>query len=117
VTFDCVGGELFEPVLATLGQLGRHIAITSVGKRRVSFDLLDFYHRRLTLFGVDSRALTVSDCAKLLDLMSPLFEAGQLRPSVISKRGGLEQAYELYSFAASGGGGKVIFVPHNKDAR
>jgi len=48
VVFDCVGGELFEPVLSTLRQLGRHIAITSVGMRRVSFDLLDFYHRRLT---------------------------------------------------------------------
>jgi NADPH:quinone reductase len=117
VTFDCVGGELFEPALATLGQLGRHIAITSVGRRQVSFDLLDFYHRRLTLFGVDSRALTARDCAKLLDLMSPLFETGQLRPSGISKRGGLEQAYELYSFAASGGGGKVIFVPHDRQAR
>ena len=50
VAFDCVGGELFEPVLSSLGQLGRHIAITSVGARRVSFDLLNFHHRRLTLF-------------------------------------------------------------------
>jgi NADPH2:quinone reductase len=56
VAFDCVGGELFEPVLSSLGQLGRHIAITSVGTRRVSFDLLNFYHRSLTLLGIDSRA-------------------------------------------------------------
>jgi NADPH:quinone reductase-like Zn-dependent oxidoreductase len=109
VVFDCVGGELFEPALSTLRQLGRHIAITSAGTRRVSFDLLDFYHRRLTLFGVDSRALTVTDCAKLLDLMSPSFEAGRLRPSRASKRGALGDAYDLYSFVANGGG-KAVFI-------
>lgn len=63
IAFDCVGGELFEPVLSSLSslrQLGRHVVITSVGTRRVSFDLLKFYHRRLSLFGVDSRPLTVT---------------------------------------------------------
>ena len=113
VVFDCVGGELFEPALPTLGQLGRYVAITSVGTRRVSFDLLDFYHRRLTLFGVDSRALTVTDCAKLLDAMSPPFEAGRLWPSAISKRGTLADARDLYSFVDRGGAGKAVFVaPH-----
>jgi len=113
VVFDCVGGELFEPALSTLGQLGRYVAITSVGTRRVSFDLLDFYHRRLTLFGVDSRALTVTDCAKLLDAMSPPFEAGRLWPSAISKRGTLADARDLYSFVDRGGAGKAVFVaPH-----
>jgi NADPH2:quinone reductase len=115
VVFDCVGGELFEPVLSTLRQLGRHIAITSVGMRRVSFDLLDFYHRRLTLLGVDSRALTVTDCAKLLDSMSPLFETGRLRSSRISKRGTLRDAYELYSFVANGGDGKAVFIAPRAD--
>ena len=110
VAFDCVGGELFEPVLSTLTQLGRQIAITSVGATRVSFDLRDFYHRRLTLMGVDSRALTVTDCAKLLNLMSPLFLDGRLGPAKISKRGSLQEAFELYSYVSSGGGGKAVFV-------
>ena len=110
VAFDCVGGELFEPVLSTLTQLGRQIAITSVGATRVSFDLRDFYHRRLTLMGVDSRALTVADCAKLLNLMSPLFLDGRLGPAKISKRGSLREAFELYSYVSSGGGGKAVFV-------
>ena len=113
VVFDCVGGELFEPALSTLKQLGRQLAITSVGTRRVSFDLLDFYHRRLTLFGVDSRAFTVTDCAKLLGAMTPLFEAGRLRPSRISRRGTLRDAHELYAFVASGGNGKAVFVADN----
>jgi NADPH:quinone reductase len=110
VAFDCVGGELFEPVLATLGQLGRHIVITSVGPRRVTFDLRDFYHRRLTLMGVDSRAFTVTNSAQLLNLMSPLFLDGRLKPTKISQRGSLRDAGELYSFVIRGGGGKAVFV-------
>jgi NADPH:quinone reductase-like Zn-dependent oxidoreductase len=110
VAFDCVGGELFEPVLSTLAHLGRQIAITSVGTSRVSFDLRDFYHRRLNLMGVDSRALTVTDCAELLNLMSPLFLDGRLRPAKISKRGSLREAPELYSYVSRGDGGKAVFV-------
>ena len=110
VAFDCVGGELFEPVLSSLGQLGRHIAITSVGTRRVSFDLLNFYHRRLTLFGIDSRALTVTDSAKLLAAMTPDFEAGRLQPSPIAKRGTLSDVCELYAFVNNGGAGKAVLA-------
>ena len=109
VTFDCVGGELFEPVLSTLGKDGGHVAITSVGTRRVSFDLLDFYHRRLALFGVDSLAITVADGAKLLTSLAPLFETGQLRPSPIAERGALEDALRLYSYVSSGHPGKAVF--------
>jgi NADPH:quinone reductase len=110
VSFDCVGGEWFEPVLLTLGQLGRQIAITSVGTTRVSFDLRDFYHRRLNLLGVDSRALTVTDCAELLDRISPLFSDGRLRPAKISRRGSLQEAGELYAYVSRSGGGKAVFV-------
>jgi NADPH:quinone reductase len=110
VTFDCVGGELFEPVLATLRQLGRHVAITSVGTRRVSFDLLDFYHRRLTMYGVDSLAISVTEGASLLAALAPLFEAKLLKPSTIARRGSLDAARELYSFVVAGGPGKVVFV-------
>ncbi|HTZ46742.1 MAG TPA: zinc-binding alcohol dehydrogenase family protein [Verrucomicrobiae bacterium] len=110
VAFDCVGGELFEPVLSTLRRLGRQVAITSAGNRRVSFDLVDFYHRRLTLFGVDSVALTVTDGAGLLSSLSPLFEAGVLKPAAIAKRGSLDEARQLYSHVASGRAGKAVFL-------
>jgi NADPH2:quinone reductase len=108
VAFDCVGGDLFEPVLSSLGQLGRHVAITSVGTRRVSFDLLDFYHRRLSLFGVDSRALTVTDSSKLLAGIAPEFESGRLQPSPISRRGTLADICDMYAFVDNGGHGKAV---------
>jgi NADPH:quinone reductase len=110
VAFDCVGGELFEPVLSTLGQLGRQVAITSTGDRRVGLDLVDFYHRRISLFGVDSVALTVKDGASLLSSLTPLFEAGVLKPAAIAKRGSLDEARQLYSYVATGRPGKAVFV-------
>ena len=110
LAFDCVGGELFEPVLSTLARSGRQIVIASVGTRRVSFDLRDFYHSRLTLMGVDSRVLTVTACAKLLNLMAPLFAEGGLKPAKISKRGSLQNARELYSYVSGSGAGKAVFV-------
>jgi NADPH:quinone reductase len=113
VAYDCVGGALFEPVLSTLGDLGRQIEITSVATRRVDFDLIHFYHRRLTLLGVDSRALTLTDCAKLLKAMSPHFAAGRLKPSKIAKRGQLADAREMYSYVDKGGIGKAVFIFDN----
>ena len=110
IAFDCVGGELFEPMLSTLAHDGLQIAIVSVGARRVSFDLVDFYHGRLALLGVDSRALTVSDCARVLDSLRPLFEAGNLKTAAIAKRGAFADAAALYAHAGRGGRGKAVFV-------
>jgi NADPH:quinone reductase len=108
--FDCVGGEWFEPVLSALAHDGRQIVITSTGIRRVGLDLRDFYHRRLTLMGVDSRPFTVSACAKLLDSMAPLFLDGRLRPAKIAQRGPLGRGRELYEYVGKGEGGKAVFT-------
>jgi NADPH:quinone reductase len=80
VAFDCVGGPLFEPCLKTLGQLGRQANIASVDDRRVCFDLLDFYHRRLSLYGVDSRAYDTEACAAILERLTPGFESARSNP-------------------------------------
>src|SRR5580700_2265733 len=97
VVFDCVGGPLFEPCLKTLGQLGRQLNITSVGDRRVCFDLLDFYHRRLSLFGVDSRAYDTEASAAILERLTPGFESAALKPIPIAKRFSLNEAVQAYT--------------------
>jgi NADPH:quinone reductase-like Zn-dependent oxidoreductase len=108
--FDCVGGALFEPALQCLGQDGWQVNITSVGGRRVSFDLIDFYHRRLTLTGVDSRSLDTVRCASILERLRPGFESGQLRPSVIQRSFRLEEARSAYELVDSGQlRGKAVF--------
>jgi len=111
VTFDCVGGPLFEPCLRTLGQLGRQVNITSAGNRRVCFDLLDFYHRRLSLFGVDSRKYDTEACAAILERLTPGFESGALKPIPIVKRFSLSEAVQAFTQVNDGAlRGKAVFT-------
>jgi NADPH:quinone reductase-like Zn-dependent oxidoreductase len=45
---------MFEPALKSLRLGGRQVAITSVGRRRVEFDTIDFLYDLKRLIGVDS---------------------------------------------------------------
>ncbi len=109
--FDCVGGPLFEASLRSLEPDGRQVNITSVGNRRVSFDLLDFYHRRLTLRGVDSRHFDTVKCAAILKKLAPGFESGALRSSATLQRFPLADGREAYRQVNDGQvAGKAIFV-------
>lgn len=111
VAFDCVGGPLFEPSLRTLGRLGRQVNITSVDERRVSFDLLDFYHRRLSLFGVDSRSYDAVACAAILEQLTPGFELRALKPIQIVKRLTLNDAAQAFTRVNDGTlHGKAVFT-------
>jgi NADPH:quinone reductase-like Zn-dependent oxidoreductase len=71
VVFDCVGGPLFEVGLKSLGPNGRQVNITAVGTTRVSFDLLDFYRRQLTLFGVNTSLFDTVASGDILDGLKP----------------------------------------------
>ena len=109
---DTVGGILFEPALSALAVGGRLVEIAVTGERRVSFDLLDFYRRELRLYGVNTRHLTVSDGARILESLSPGFEAGVLHAPEIAEVFPLAKAREAFELAASGNaGGKVILAP------
>ena len=61
----------------------------------------------MTLIGVDSRVPTVTECAKLPNLMALLFMDGRLMPAKISQRGPLQDAQELYSYVSRRGGIKL----------
>lgn len=110
VVYDCVGGPLFAPCLATLGQLGRQVNITSVGDRQVCFDLVDFYHRRLSLFGMDSRAYDTVGSATILERLAPGFECGALKPIPVVKRFRLDEARQAFTQVNNGSiHGKAVF--------
>ena len=114
VAFDCVGGALFEVALNSLGMDGRQVNITVVGERRVSFDLLDFYRRQLTLLGVNTITLDIIASADILDVLRPAFEEGRLTPPDIARICSLDEAVEAYRQVENGvPGGKVVFTfPH-----
>ena len=114
VVFDCVGGPVFEPALNSLGLGGRQVNITSVGERRVSFDLIDFYHRQLTLYGVDSLALDVVASGGILEGLRSAFEQSLLTPPGIARTCSLEEAVEAYREVHTGSArGKIVIAfPH-----
>lgn len=77
VVLDVVGGPMFEPCLRCLAHGGRQVAIGSTGDGRVSFNLVDFYHRAGRLFGVDTLALNFAESAKVLRGLIPGIESNQ----------------------------------------
>jgi NADPH:quinone reductase-like Zn-dependent oxidoreductase len=87
---------MFEPSLKSLALDGRQMVITSVGNRRVEFDLVDFCHRRQRLIGIDTAKLTGPEIAEIMDALRAGFEAGHLRTAAV-KSWSLAHAVEAYS--------------------
>ncbi len=114
VAFDCVGGPLFEVSLKTLAPGGRQVNIVSVGERRVSFDLVDFFIRRLSLFGLSTLSFDAVASADILDKLRPAFEQGKLTAPDIARTCSIDEAVEAYREGAGGAArGKIVIVfPH-----
>jgi len=101
IVFDAVGGDLFEPALKSLRLGGRQIAIASLGKRRVEFDLIDFYHNVATLHGVDSSSFTGQHAAGILNELRAAFDGGELKP-LPTDEALLDHAAEAYETVKRG---------------
>ena len=112
VVFDTVGGPIFEPALQSLRHSGRLLEISSAGDRRVSFDLIDFYHNESRLFGVDTRAHDAIASAVLLKALVPCFEEGTFQPPVIDRVIALSEGRSAYEEVARGEArGRLVLVP------
>lgn len=114
VAFDCVGGPLFEVSLTTLAPGGRQVNIVSVGERRVSFDLVDFFVKRLSIFGLSTLSYDAVASADILEKLRPAFEEGKLTPPPIERTCSIDEAVDAYREGASGAArGKIVIVfPH-----
>lgn len=108
VVFDAVGGVAFETALSLVRRRGRVVEISATGKRRVEFDVIDFYHNETQLFGVDSAKLSVAESAQHMSELVEGFENGQFKPPVIAKRFDLEHGQDAYRAVAAGTLGRVV---------
>ncbi|HEX4085143.1 MAG TPA: zinc-binding alcohol dehydrogenase family protein [Chthoniobacteraceae bacterium] len=109
--FDVVGGALFEPCLKSLALRGRQVAIASNPDPRVSFNLVDFYHRESRIIGLDSLKLGFEESSAILRGLTPGIEAGTYPPPAVQTRG-LDAAIEAYREVAEGRvKEKLILVP------
>jgi NADPH2:quinone reductase len=108
VVFDAVGGVTFELALGLAKRRGRVVEISATGKRRVEFDLIDFYHNETQLFGVDSAKLGVAESATLLKALVEGFEQGKFEPPLIAQSFPLVDAKAAYRAVAGGTRGRVV---------
>jgi NADPH:quinone reductase len=110
LVLDAVSGPMFEPGLKSLRRGGRAMAITSSKDRRVSFDVVDFYHNQLHLIGVDSVKLSGQEIVAIMNRLRPGFEEGQLQaPSVATWP--LDRAVEAYQTVERGTRTKQVLLP------
>jgi NADPH:quinone reductase-like Zn-dependent oxidoreductase len=102
---------MFEPCLKSLRVGGRQMAITSSGNGRVEFSLVDFYHNRLRLIGVDTVKLANREIAEIMNQLRVGFEDGHLRPSPV-QTWTLDQGIEAYEAVAKGAAAsKQVLLP------
>jgi len=111
VVFDSVGGVAFETALGLAKRRGRVVEISATGKRRVDFDLIDFYHNETQLLGADSAKLGAVESARLMQAVARGFDAGKFDAPVIAHRYPLAQGREAYEAVAQGTPGRVVIVP------
>ncbi|WP_233804612.1 quinone oxidoreductase family protein [Paraburkholderia sp. HP33-1] len=108
VVYDTVGGVAFETALSLVKRRGRVLEISGTGKRRVEFDLIDFYHNETQLLGVDSAKLGVAESAPLLTALVEGFDNGKLSGPAIAQEFALASAREAYEAVAAGTRGRVV---------
>jgi NADPH:quinone reductase len=108
VVYDAVGGVAFETALKLPKRRGRVVEISATGKRRVEFDVIDFYHNETQLLGADSAKLGVADSAPLMNALVEGFDSGKLQPPVIAHRFDLAHGADAYRAVAAGTAGRVV---------
>nr|WP_023842680.1 zinc-binding alcohol dehydrogenase family protein [Burkholderia sp. M701]BAO19138.1 alcohol dehydrogenase zinc-binding domain protein [Burkholderia sp. M701] len=108
VVYDTVGGVAFETALSVAKRRGRVLEISGTGKRRVEFDLIDFYHNETQLLGVDSAKLGVAESAPLMTALVEGFENGRLSAPAIAQEFPLARAREAYDTVAAGTRGRIV---------
>ncbi len=111
LVFDAIGGVMFETALRLAAPRGRVIEISATGKRRVEFDLIEFYHSETRLIGADSRKLDSVASARLMAALVAGFETGLYTPPLIAERYPLSAARDAYRAVARGTTGRVVLIP------
>jgi NADPH:quinone reductase len=110
LVFDTVGGIMFEAALSMAAARGRVVEIAATGKRRVEFDLTDFFHNETRLIGADSRKRDAIASARLLANLTDGFERGRYTAPVVN-RFPLARAREAYAAVERGIQGRVVMTP------
>lgn len=108
VVINTAGGETFADGVRAAARGGRVLAISS-NPPQVSFDLVEFYRKELSLLGVDSLKVDAAHAGPILDRLNAGFARGALRvPTPVALP--LSQGVAAYERAALGHE-KIVLVP------
>ncbi len=105
-----IGANVSASLLASLAPGGRQVVYSAAGGRDFTLDILNFYQRQLSFYGVSTSTLDATACAGILNEIAPLFESGALAPPKVNERFPLAQAAQAYGRVAEGNSGKVVLV-------
>ncbi len=105
-----VGSTIFGNLLGALAIGGRQVVYSVAGGKEVTLDLMALYKNQFTLLGLDTQKFNATDCAVILNELTPLFESGALKAPPVSKRFPLSDAPHAYSLVAAGRSGKVVLT-------
>jgi NADPH2:quinone reductase len=111
VVLNAASGPLFAVGLSLLAHRGRQVEITSPSERRVSIDLVDFYHNESQLLGVDTLKRDLTATARILEMLRPGFDTGSFIPPMIADTVSLSLARSAYERVAKGERGRVVLKP------
>jgi NADPH:quinone reductase len=111
VIFNAAGGPVFGIALDLLAQRGRQVEITSPTERRVTLDLVDFYHNESQLLGVDTLKRDMTASGRILEKLLPGFDSGVYQPPIVARTMPLADARQAYELVAKGERGRVVLKP------
>jgi NADPH:quinone reductase len=114
VVLDAVGGPMIETALKLVAHRGRVVEISGGASRRVSFDLIDFYHNESQLLGVDSLKRDLTASAQILRDLALGFKNGAYQAPVVSRVLPLAAVCQAYELVAGGNSGPVVLAPGMK---
>ncbi|HEY6274123.1 MAG TPA: zinc-binding alcohol dehydrogenase family protein [Terriglobales bacterium] len=105
-----VGSSVFGAMIGALARGGRQVVYSTIGGGEGTVDLFAFYRNQFTLFGLNTQPLDATECAGILNELTPLFESDALKPSAIAEQYAFADAGKAYERVASRKSGKVVLV-------
>jgi NADPH:quinone reductase-like Zn-dependent oxidoreductase len=97
--------------LACLAPQGRLVEVSATGRRKVTFDLTDFYRKECRIIGVETLKLDLIAAGDILETPRPGFEGSDYCPPSIAgifPPAGVAGAYQA---VANGQAGRVVPRP------
>jgi NADPH:quinone reductase-like Zn-dependent oxidoreductase len=108
--FDTAGGPVLPEVVEAMARGGRIVNLSATGDGQVTFDLRQFYRSRLSLHDFGTGAYDVVQNARVLALLRPGFDNGQLRRPQIAATFPLPKAADAYALMEQHPQGKVVLT-------